>query len=1187
MSGNTGRKTSASDDGERRFGQAVVVAVCIVSLVVAGALAPSVGSPFDDGPGVNASQLAAETGLGESPNGSGVPQEAREVAGKKSSSSKPEVIGSPDDYAVGGEQPLAGFRNQSGGIQFVVQAPENTYYRVGAYQSFDGYGWSRDGERTAFSGAVPGVTPAGDRMQAEVTLNTSAFAVPVPWKPTAVDGPTPLSVRDTGGIVPRQSLAPNQSFTVTAVQPTRDPAVLSQSGYEYPDRIEREYLGVSDNVSGRVENLADEITADATNPYEEARAIEAWLEANKEYSLNATTDAGRPVTRQFLFEMEEGYCQYFASSMAVMLRSQGIPARYVVGYAPGTEIGEDTYAVTGSKAHAWVEVYFEDVGWVRFDPTPSAGREQADESVASQADVQADFEESNVSDSMNVSEPGSSTNDSVDSTDGETGNETEGGEDGGETGNETEGGEDGGETENETDDGGDIGDDDTGNETNEDARSQVGVRLNRTAAPGADVTVIVTRGGEPVDGADVLFNDEYVGTTNLNGEVVATVPYTQNLTVRVTNVNGTLGSASESRGSGDGSLGGVVGSSAAVDVPGPLVAGSTVRFDADGMGPAAFESGLVDPDDDEPPENETSEEFEVTTDMTFALGSEPIPGEEIPVQVSIEGRPVPSARVSVDGEYVGETNESGWVDVVLPADRETVTVSARRDEVTDSASVALRTDVDVTVQGSAVPEAELRVRARFDGEPLRNANVSVDGERVALTDGGGLATVEVPRDANGTVTVTVTEGVLSGSASKRVVTNATIAFEDPPSPGEDVAVLVRAANQSVEDASVALDGEAMGVTNGSGAATISVPANATGNVTVTAEVGALSASREVDLFEPNVSVTPAYLVTLPGAPVTVNVTDDGEPVGGATVAVGDSRARTGENGTVEAGLPFRNAVTVSVTAAGATASTRLDWLFANLLGVLALGVSVVVVGVGSLYGRGRLGRVARRVRRFARRAGQAAMDALFAVASRLDDLLGRLPAVPDLVRSFVERLVRAPMKTIRALGAGLAVAVVAFVARVRAWLTDVVKTGLDEPSSEAEASTTGGGSTVGGEDASSSLSLAAAWRVLVDLVSPSRMQTRTPGEIARLAVEKGLPSEPVQTLTDAYRRSVYGGVEPNVEEVERAQRAADELERSVEPSGDEMSRDGEVAGEGAGEASGDGGSADGVDAVRTDGGDDS
>jgi len=121
----------------------------------------------------------------------------------------------------------------------------------------------------------------------------------------------------------------------------------------------------------RVSDFTGEILAGTDTRYDRAMTVQRWLTSNKEYSLNTSLDPSQPIADQLLFEVDTAYCQQFATTMAAMLRSQGVPARYVVGFRKGRPVGDDTYLVTSDRGHAWVEVYFPDVGWVRFDPTPA------------------------------------------------------------------------------------------------------------------------------------------------------------------------------------------------------------------------------------------------------------------------------------------------------------------------------------------------------------------------------------------------------------------------------------------------------------------------------------------------------------------------------------------------------------------------------------------------------------------------------------------------------------------------------------------------------------------------------------------------------------------------------------------------------------------------------------------------
>jgi hypothetical protein len=99
--------------------------------------------------------------------------------------------------------------------------------------------------------------------------------------------------------------------------------------------------------------------------------MESYLRNNFTYTLNMTQNAGTDPLAQFLFRSRAGHCEYFASSMAVMLRTLGIPSREVNGFLPGeyNEVAGD-YIVRASDAHSWVEAYFPGTGWLTFDPTP-------------------------------------------------------------------------------------------------------------------------------------------------------------------------------------------------------------------------------------------------------------------------------------------------------------------------------------------------------------------------------------------------------------------------------------------------------------------------------------------------------------------------------------------------------------------------------------------------------------------------------------------------------------------------------------------------------------------------------------------------------------------------------------------------------------------------------------------------
>jgi hypothetical protein len=145
---------------------------------------------------------------------------------------------------------------------------------------------------------------------------------------------------------------------------------LRQASADYPELTRRMYLELP-TLDPRIAKLGAQITNGATNPYDKASRIETYLKTKYAYSLDLTDPHGKDPLSYFLFDRRAGHCEYFASAMTILARTQGIPARYVTGFLPGeyNDVGGD-YIVRASDAHAWVEIYFPDYGWITFDPTP-------------------------------------------------------------------------------------------------------------------------------------------------------------------------------------------------------------------------------------------------------------------------------------------------------------------------------------------------------------------------------------------------------------------------------------------------------------------------------------------------------------------------------------------------------------------------------------------------------------------------------------------------------------------------------------------------------------------------------------------------------------------------------------------------------------------------------------------------
>jgi transglutaminase-like putative cysteine protease len=181
------------------------------------------------------------------------------------------------------------------------------------------------------------------------------------------------------------NLRPPYGYTVTQATPKVDATTLRQAGGDYPGWLSpyqtlyeggRIASGYATTRDGDIRALAQEIvrSAGAVNPYDEAKAIEAWFLAKGRFTYTLTPPAAPAGVRPldyFLFSSKKGFCQDFSSAMNVMLRLIGVPSRQMSGFGQGV-FDEKThrFLVNSLDAHSWVEVFFPGYGWIPFEPTP-------------------------------------------------------------------------------------------------------------------------------------------------------------------------------------------------------------------------------------------------------------------------------------------------------------------------------------------------------------------------------------------------------------------------------------------------------------------------------------------------------------------------------------------------------------------------------------------------------------------------------------------------------------------------------------------------------------------------------------------------------------------------------------------------------------------------------------------------
>jgi hypothetical protein len=254
------------------------------------------------------------------------------------------------------------------------------YWKLATYDIYTGAGWSSGTVDTtgyrAGQAISQGQVAAWQELHQEVQWldpNEQAIlqmgelqqvdqAYQVAWRPT---GNTPDAFDARLLRPPRGGKYRARSWVSLASQEQ-----LRTAGSEIPEEIARRYLDLPSAVPPRVTELALQITRDAATLYDKARAIESTLRRIP-YSLDVPAPpAEQDAADYFLFDLQRGYCDYYATAMVVLARAAGLPARLAIGYAPGTAgPATDSWVVTQADAHSWVEIYFPQYGWIPFEPT--------------------------------------------------------------------------------------------------------------------------------------------------------------------------------------------------------------------------------------------------------------------------------------------------------------------------------------------------------------------------------------------------------------------------------------------------------------------------------------------------------------------------------------------------------------------------------------------------------------------------------------------------------------------------------------------------------------------------------------------------------------------------------------------------------------------------------------------------
>jgi len=279
-------------------------------------------------------------------------------------------------------------------LSYTTTAATGQYMRLTTLDNFQGKEWAPDVPKPVKSHTVkkfadpPGLTTpvSSFAVTTKVTVgNTTGQWLPTPYPPSSITGLTGTWLWESGTLAVRSDDANmrGQKYTVNSldVEPT------VQQLEDAPSSSGSKFAKVPAGLNPIVAKTAKKVVGNAKTDFDKAVALQNWFQGGTfTYSTETPASegfdgAGLDVIVPFL-QAKTGYCVHFATTMAVMARTLGIPSRVAVGFLPGKvshpggiAAGQSLYTVSSSDLHAWPELYFANVGWVRFEPTPSRGFE--------------------------------------------------------------------------------------------------------------------------------------------------------------------------------------------------------------------------------------------------------------------------------------------------------------------------------------------------------------------------------------------------------------------------------------------------------------------------------------------------------------------------------------------------------------------------------------------------------------------------------------------------------------------------------------------------------------------------------------------------------------------------------------------------------------------------------------------
>ncbi|MBJ6616988.1 DUF3488 and transglutaminase-like domain-containing protein [Streptomyces sp. I4(2020)] len=263
---------------------------------------------------------------------------------------------------------------------------ENTsdlYLRIVSLDDFDGTTWkpSKRAITQVPEGfpAPPGLGPDVEFSEVGTSVSVAKWYgqtwLPMPYPPSRVSVQGDWRYEPVGMTLVGDHGQSTRGLTYEVrsldVRPTAEQLANAP---EAPADLLREYTDLPDSLPSVVAETARDVTDGAKSDYDRAVMLQDWftLSGDFQYDTDVEVGSGSQAIARFL-ENKRGFCVHYSFAMASMARSLGIPARIAVGFAPGTPQADGTVSVAMRDAHAWPELYFEGVGWTRFEPTPTRG----------------------------------------------------------------------------------------------------------------------------------------------------------------------------------------------------------------------------------------------------------------------------------------------------------------------------------------------------------------------------------------------------------------------------------------------------------------------------------------------------------------------------------------------------------------------------------------------------------------------------------------------------------------------------------------------------------------------------------------------------------------------------------------------------------------------------------------------